>query len=57
MKIVVKGKQAKLFLNDNKQLSWVVNDLKLGENTAGALGLFVDVGTEGYFRDLMVTKP
>lgn len=57
MKIVVKGKQAKLFLNDNKQPSLVVNDLKLGENTAGALGLFVDVGTEGYFRDLMVTKP
>lgn len=57
MKIVVKGKQAKLFLNDNKQPSLVVNDLKLGENTTGALGLFVDVGTEGYFRDLMVTKP
>ncbi len=57
MKIVVKGKQDKLFLNDNKQPSLVVNDLKLGENTTGALGLFVDVGTEGYFRDLMVTKP
>lgn len=56
MKIVVKGKQAKLFLNDHKQPSLVVNDLKLGENTAGALGLFVDVGTEGYFRDLTVTK-
>jgi hypothetical protein len=56
MKIVVKGKQAKLFLNNNQQPSLVVNDLKLGENTAGALGLFVDVGTEGYFRDLTVTK-
>jgi Domain of Unknown Function (DUF1080) len=56
IKIVVKGKQAKLFLNDNKQLSLVVNDLKLGGNASGALGLFVDVGTEGYFRDLKVTK-
>ncbi|RDB02619.1 family 16 glycoside hydrolase [Runella aurantiaca] len=56
MKIVVKGNQAKLFLNDNQQPSLVVNDLKLGENTAGALGLFVDVGTEGYFTDLMVTR-
>lgn len=56
VKIEVKGKQAKLFLNDNKQPSLVVNDLKLGENISGALGLFVDVGTEGYFRDLKVTK-
>ncbi|WP_298354648.1 family 16 glycoside hydrolase [Runella sp.] len=56
VKIEVKGKQAKLFLNDNKQPSLVVNDLKLGENVSGALGLFVDVGTEGYFRDLKVTK-
>lgn len=56
IKIVVKGKQVKLFLNDNQQPSLVVNDLKLGENNSGALGLFVDVGTEGYFRDLKVTK-
>lgn len=56
VKIEVKGKQAKLFLNDNKQPSLVVNDLKLGENVSGALGLFVDVGTEGYFRDLKITK-
>ncbi len=56
VKIEVKGKQAKLFLNDNKQPSLIVNDLKLGENVSGALGLFVDVGTEGYFRDLKVTK-
>jgi hypothetical protein len=56
IKIVVKGKQARLYLNNNKQPSLVVNDLKLGENAAGALGLFVDVGTEGYFSDLSVTK-
>jgi hypothetical protein len=56
MKIVVKGKQATLFLNDNKQPSLVVNDLKLGENILGGIGLFVDVGTEGYFRDLKVIK-
>jgi hypothetical protein len=56
IKIEVKGKQAKLFLNDNKQPSLVVNDLKLGENNAGGLGLFVDVGTEGFFRDLKITK-
>jgi hypothetical protein len=56
IKIVVKGKQAKLFLNDNKQPSLIVNDLKHGESSAGAVGLFVDVGTEGYFRDVKIFK-
>ncbi|MBD0369040.1 MAG: hypothetical protein ICV53_23415 [Flavisolibacter sp.] len=56
IKIVVKGKQAKLFLNDNKQPSLIVNDLKHGEESSGAVGLFVDVGTEGYFSDLKIFK-
>lgn len=56
IKIEVKEKQAKLFLNDNKYPSLIVNDLKLGENNAGGIGLFVDVGTEGYFRDLKVVN-
>lgn len=56
MKIVVKGQQAKLFLNNNKQPSLVVNDLKLGASASGGIGLFVDVGTEGYFSGLKVYK-
>ncbi|WP_206019726.1 family 16 glycoside hydrolase [Runella sp. SP2] len=56
IKIEVKGKQAKLFLNDNRHPSLIVNDLKLGENNTGGIGLFVDVGTEGYFRDLKVVN-
>jgi len=56
MRIVVKGKQAKLFLNDNKQPSLIVNDLKLGDNISGAIGLWVDNGTEGYFTDLKIRK-
>lgn len=56
MKIVVNGKQAQLFLNDTKQPSLIVNDLKLGADTSGGIGLWVDVGTEGYFIDLLVTK-
>lgn len=55
MKIVVKGNQAKLFLNKTKEPSLIVNDLKLGANASGAIGFFVDVGTEGYFSDLKVT--
>jgi hypothetical protein len=56
MRIEVRGKQAKLFLNDNKQPSLIVNDLKLGDNVSGAIGLWVDGGTEGYFKDLKITK-
>ncbi len=56
MKIVIKDSQAILFLNDNLQPSLVVNDLKHGANTKGALGLFVDIGTEGFFADLKVVK-
>ena len=56
MRIEVKGKQAKLFLNDNKQPSLIVNDLKLGDNVSGGIGLWVDGGTEGYFKDLKITK-
>ena len=56
MRIEVKGKQAKLFLNDNKQPSLIVNDLKLGDNVSGGIGLWVDGGTEGYFKDLKITR-
>ncbi|RYZ53883.1 MAG: hypothetical protein EOP49_06360 [Sphingobacteriales bacterium] len=54
MRILVKGQQAKLYLNNNSQPSLVVNDLKLGSSAAGAIGLWVDVGTEGYFTDLKI---
>lgn len=56
LRILVKGKQAKLFLNNNKQPSLIVNDLKHGENTAGSIGLFTDVGTEGFFSGLKIYK-
>jgi len=56
MTIEVKGTQAKLFLNYNKQPSLIVNDLKHGANLSGAIGLWVEVGTEGFFADLKIKK-
>jgi len=56
LKIVVIDNQAKLFINDNKQPSLIVNDLKHGANSTGAIGLWVDVGTEGFFSDLKIQK-
>jgi len=56
MKIVVKDAQAKLYLNDNPQPVLIVNDLKLGAANSGAVGLFVDGGTDAFFRDIKVVK-
>ncbi|MBL7738751.1 MAG: hypothetical protein JNK14_05990 [Chitinophagaceae bacterium] len=56
MRIEVSGAQAKLFLDNNKQPSLIVNDLKHGPGVSGAVGLWVDVGTEGYFKDLKIIK-
>ena len=54
LKIVVKDLQAKLFINDNKQPSLIVNDLKHGANSSGAIAFWVDSGTEGFFSDLKI---
>jgi len=42
MRIEVKDKQARLFLNDNKQPSLIVNDLKHGDNISGGIGLILE---------------
>jgi hypothetical protein len=58
LRIEVKDTKAKLFINNNKQPSLIVNDLKHGVNASGAIGLWVEVGTEGYFSELKVhTEP
>ncbi len=56
MRIEVKDAQAKLFLGNNMQASLIVNDLKHGGDLSGAIGLWVEVGTEGYFKDLKITN-
>lgn len=54
MNIFVEGKKAELFLDDKEQPSLIVNDLKHGSSASGAIGFFVDIGTEGYFKDLKI---
>jgi hypothetical protein len=56
LRIEVKDTQAKLFIDNGQQASLVVNDLKLGPAVSGSIGLWVDIGTEGYFKDLKVVK-
>lgn len=55
MRIEINGEMAEMFINDLKYSSFVV-DKMLGKNKKGSIGLYVDIGTVGYFRDLKVTK-
>lgn len=55
MRIEINGESAEMYINDLKYSSFVVGKL-LGMNKKGGLGLYVDIGTIGYFRDLRVTK-
>ena len=56
MRIEVKDTQAKLFVGNNKQPSLIVNDLKHGADLSGAVALWVETGTEGYFSDLKIVS-
>ena len=56
MRIEVAGEIAKLFVHDQEQPSIIVNDLKHGPDLKGGIGLYIDNGTEGYFRNLSVTQ-
>ncbi len=56
LKIVVKDTRAKLFINNNNQPSLIVNDLEHEADSSGAVGLWVDVGTEGFFFDLKIMR-
>lgn len=54
MRIEVNGKKAELFVNDAKYSTFVVDSM-LSTSTNGGIGLYVDMGTVGYFKDLKVT--
>lgn len=55
MRIEVNGDTAELFINNLKYSSFIV-DKMLGKTKKGFVGLYVDIGTIGYFKDLKVTK-
>lgn len=56
LRIEVKDSTAKLYINNSPQPSLVVNDLKHGADASGAIGLWVETTTEGFFSDLKITK-
>ena len=56
MRFVVHGKEAELYVGGAAQPCLVVKDLKLGESHGG-VALWIGPGTEGYFRDVRITRP
>lgn len=54
MRIEINGNKAEMFINDAKHSTFVVDSM-LGKNTKGAVGLYVDIGTTGFFKDLKIT--
>jgi hypothetical protein len=55
MRIEVDGETAEMFINNMKYSSFVVGKM-LGKHKIGGVGLYVDIGTIGYFKELKVTK-
>jgi hypothetical protein len=55
MRLEINGETAEMFINDLKYSSFIVAKM-LGETKSGSIGLYVDIATIGYFKDLKVTK-
>ncbi len=56
MRIEVEDVVAKLYIDDGADPVLIVEDLKLGSDNSGKIGLWVCCGTHGFFRDLKITK-
>jgi len=54
-KVVVKEEYAELFINNASQPCLIVTDLKHGKRK-GSIALWTEVGTDAYFKDLVITK-
>lgn len=55
IKASVQGSRAAFYLNGSAQPVLSVEDLKLGPGARGSVGFFVDIGTEGFFKNLRIT--
>jgi hypothetical protein len=55
MRIEFHGRRAALYLNDQQHPSFIVNEMR-GSSKSGSIGLWVDIGTQGFFKDLRILK-
>lgn len=55
VRIEFSAKSATLYLNDQESPSFLVKEM-LGSTNSGSIGLWVEIGTEGYFKDFKIIK-
>ncbi|MEI5994301.1 hypothetical protein [Candidatus Enterococcus mansonii] len=55
LKAVINGEKGIFYLNDNEKPVLVVENMKHGADGKGAIGFFVDIGTEAFFKELKIT--
>ena len=53
LKAVIEDERAEFFING--VLALIITDMKHGPAARGAVGLFVDIGTEAFFKNLTIT--
>lgn len=53
VRVEFRGKSASLYLNDQEAPAFLIKEM-LGETNSGSIGLWVDIGTEGFFKDLKI---
>ena len=54
LRLEVSGATARLFVGTAPQPVLIVHDLKRGPDAHGPVGLWVDSGTDGHFRNLSI---
>jgi hypothetical protein len=55
MRIELAGTTARVYINNQKHPSFIVSEMR-GKTSSGSIALWVDIGTEGYFKDLKIIK-
>lgn len=55
LRLQINGPKIRLYINDQEHPSFIVEEMK-GEARKGSIALWVDIGTEGYFKDLKVVE-
>ncbi len=56
LKAVIRDETAAFYLDGSDTPVLIVSDMKHGPNAHGSVGLFVDIGTEAFFKDLVITQ-
>lgn len=55
LRLKINDRKVNLYINEQEHPSFIVDEMK-GDIKSGSVALWVDIGTEGYFKDLKILK-